>query len=295
MLREVLECLRPTGGDVILDATFGAGGYTRAILDSNNSCGVIAIDRDDGAAPFADDVKKEYGERFNFYNLKFSEVKSVLENNSLDGIVLDLGVSSMQLDNGERGFSFNKKAPLAMTMGRNNLTAFDVVNNYGESQIADIIYNYGNEVKSRIIAKKIAQRRKNRPIENTEELADIARSCFAGKEKKIDNATKTFQALRIFVNDELNELKIMLEYSIDLLRSGGRLAVVSFHSLEDRIVKNFFRENGDGNVKKINKYREESPRAIFRVLTKRPTVVSPGEIGLNHRARSAKLRGGIKC
>ena len=294
MLNEVLNYLKPKNGDVILDGTFGAGGYTRAILESCN-CKVIGTDRDETVLKFVDGVKNDFKDRFEFYNVKFSEIKNVVEENSLDAIVLDLGVSSMQLDNGNRGFSFNKEAPLIMTMGRNNITAYDVVNDYDEKNIADIIYNFGEEVKSRAIAKKIIEYRKNKAIETTTELADIVRSCFPNKYTKIDFATKTFQAIRIFVNDELKELETILNDSIKLLKSGGRLIVVSFHSLEDRIVKDFLNNNGDSKLLKINKYKEVQKETLFKVLTKKPVIVSSVEVDKNRRARSAKLRGAVKC
>lgn len=294
MLNEVLNYLKPKNGDVILDGTFGAGGYTRAILESCN-CKVIGTDRDKTVLKFVDGVKNDFKDRFEFYNVKFSEIKNVVEENSLDAIVLDLGVSSMQLDNGNRGFSFNKEAPLIMTMGRNNITAYDVVNDYDEKNIADIIYNFGEEVKSRAIAKKIIEYRKNKAIETTTELADIVRSCFPNKYTKIDFATKTFQAIRIFVNDELKELETILNDSIKLLKSGGRLIVVSFHSLEDRIVKDFLNNNGDSKLLKINKYKEVQKETLFKVLTKKPVIVSSVEVDKNRRARSAKLRGAVRC
>jgi 16S rRNA (cytosine1402-N4)-methyltransferase len=291
MLKEVLECLQPKNGEYILDGTFGAGGYTKAILDSCD-CNVIGIDRDEHVKRFADEVADSYGNRFRFYNLKFSEVKSVVKKNSLDGIVLDLGVSSMQLDDASRGFSFNKEAPLGMSMGRNGITAHDIVNAYAETKIADIIYKYGEERKSRDIARKIVQ---SRPINTTTELAVAVRECFPKKHGKIDSATKTFQAIRIYVNEELSELDAILNDSIELLKSKGRLAVVSFHSLEDRIVKDFFNKNSDNKTKKINKYKEESEKTIFKILTKRPIIVSQEESYVNRRARSAKLRGAVKC
>ena len=294
MLNEVLNYLKPKNGDVILDGTFGAGGYTRAILESCN-CNVIGTDRDETVLKFVDGVKNDFKDRFEFYNVKFSEIKNVVEENSLDAIVLDLGVSSMQLDNGNRGFSFNKEAPLTMTMGRNNITAYDVVNDYDEKNIADIIYNFGEEVKSRAIAKKIIEYRKNKAIETTTELADIVRSCFPNKYTKIDFATKTFQAIRIFVNDELKELETILNDSVKLLKSGGRLVVVSFHSLEDRIVKDFLNDNGDCKLLKVNKYKEVQKETLFKVLTKKPVIVSSVEVDKNRRARSAKLRGAVRC
>lgn len=294
MLNEVLNYLKPQDDDVILDCTFGAGGYTKAILNKCN-CNVIGIDRDDNVTKFVDEIKKEYKDRFKFYNVKFSEIKNIIKENSLNGLVLDLGVSSMQLDNANRGFSFNKEGSLKMTMGKNDIDAYTVVNEYNEKNIANIIYNFGEEQKSKIIAKNIIKYRKHKKIETTIELANIVRSCFKIKKTKIDNATKTFQALRIFVNDELNELRAILNDSISLLKNGGRIVVVSFHSLEDKIVKEFFNEYGDIKLKKINKYKEEKQKTIFSIMTKKPIVVSEIEIINNKRSRSAKLRGAIKC
>lgn len=294
MLGEVLNYLKPKDGDVILDGTFGAGGYTKKILDSCN-CKVIGIDRDENVKSFVDEVKDKYKERFEFFNIKFSEIKDVVGENSLDAIVLDLGVSSMQLDSAERGFSFNKEAPLRMTMGKNEFDAYTVVNKFKEEDLANIIYKYGEENKSRVIAKKIVTKRRNRYLKTTTELAEIVRSCFNAK-SRIDNATKTFQAIRIFVNNELGELESILFDSIKLLKSGGRLIVVSFHSLEDRIVKDFFNKYGNLKLGKINKYKEELEKnAVFNILTKKPVLVSEVEANSNRRARSAKLRGAIKC
>jgi 16S rRNA (cytosine1402-N4)-methyltransferase len=294
MINEVLDCLGPRDGEIFLDATFGAGGYAKAILDRAD-CSVIASDRDENVLEFADEIKNKYGNRFNFHALKFSEVKNVIGDDSLDGLVLDLGVSSMQLDDADRGFSFSKDSALKMTMGRNDITAFDIINQYGEKNIADIIYNYGEEVKSRVIAKKIVEYRRKKRIETTVELANIVRSCFASKKTNIDNATKTFQALRIFVNDELNELITILNDSIKMLKSGGRIVVVSFHSLEDRIAKDFFNKYGDVKTNKINKYREEEKETTFKVITKKPLIASANEVEINRRSRSAKLRSAIKC
>lgn len=294
MLKEVLEILQPKDGEIILDGTFGAGGYTKAILNTCN-CKVIGTDRDITVKKFADDIKNQYQNRFEFYNLKFSEIKNIINENSLDGIVLDLGISSMQVDNGDRGFSFNKDAPLAMTMGKNDINAYDIINNYAEENIANIIYNYGEEVKSRQIAKKIVDYRKNKPIETTMELAEIVNSCFPKTFKKINNATKTFQAIRIFVNQELIELQTILQDSIKLLKTGGRLVIVSFNSLEDRIIKDFFKDNSELCLKKQNKYKDEEIKTIFKSLTKKPIIVSEDEVKNNVRSRSAKLRGVIKC
>lgn len=298
MINEVIKTLNPKDNETILDGTFGAGGYTKCILNSCN-CNVIGTDRDITVLKFAEDVKKEYGNRFNFINAKFSEISQNIDNNSLDGLVLDLGVSSMQLDNADRGFSFNKDAKLSMAMGRNNITAYDIVNNFSEIDLANIIYEYGEEVKSRIISKAIINYRKTKLIETTLELAEIVKNCFPRKYYKINPATKTFQAIRIYVNDELNELKKILEDSKRLLKQDGRLVIVTFHSLEDRIVKNFFKENS--NLEKINKYRQKCDNTIeeksfaFNLPSKGALIVSEKEAISNPRSRSAKLRWGIKC
>ena len=292
MLKEVLEYLKPKENALILDATFGAGGYTKAILD-NSLSNVYGTDRDINVKVFADNIKEEYKNRFDFFNLKFSEIKESFQDNFFDGIVLDLGVSSMQLDNQERGFSFNKEAPLSMCMGKNKITAFELVNSFRESEIADILYNYGDETKSREIAKRISIHRKHKVIETTTQLADIIRSCFNGR-REIDNATKSFQAIRIYVNDEMNELKTILEDAKSLLKKDGRLVVVTFHSLEDKIVKEFIKANTELSVGKINKYRE-GIILDFKCLTKKAVKVSNEEIKKNIRSRSSKLRGMIKC
>lgn len=295
MINEVLRTLNPMDNNLILDGTFGAGGYSKHILNSCK-CNVIATDRDKNVIKFADEVKNIYGDRFNFLNIKFSEIIDNIEENTLDGIVLDLGVSSMQLDNVERGFSFNKEAKLSMTMGRNSITAYDIVNDFKEQELADIIYKYGEEVKSRVISKAIINYRKNKKIETTTELANIIKSCFPQKYYKINPATKTFQAIRIYVNDELNELKKILEDSKKLLKKGGRLVVVTFHSLEDGIVKDFFKKNS--KMEKINKYSNNTIEELnfsFNLVDKKPLIVTEEETKNNNRARSAKLRWGIRC
>jgi 16S rRNA (cytosine1402-N4)-methyltransferase len=295
MVKEVLDSLDPRDNEVIMDGTFGAGGHSSAILERNSSCRVIGIDRDETVRKFADKIKLEYGNRFTFYNVKFSEIKNVVESNSLNGIILDLGVSSMQLDNTDRGFSFGREGKLLMTMGRNGITAYDVINSFSQEKIASIIYNFGDEVKSRAIAEKIVKYRKLKTIETTTELAALVKSCFA-RRGRIDNATKTFQAIRIFVNDELGELETILKYSIDLLKKNGRIAVITFNSLEDRIVKKFFSASGNMKNRKIDKYGlNESDSYIFDIPRKKPIVASDAEIYRNIRSRSAKLRWAIKC
>ncbi|MDR2526503.1 MAG: 16S rRNA (cytosine(1402)-N(4))-methyltransferase RsmH [Rickettsiales bacterium] len=281
LLNEVLHFLEPQDDKIYLDCTFGAGGYTNAILNSAK-CEVIGIDRDVTTKKFADEIKND---RFTYFNMKFSEIDKL--NKSFDGIALDIGVSSMQVDNAERGFSFKKEAKLDMRMGQNILSAHDIVNITGESNLSDILYRYGDEVRARKIAKEIV---KNRPINTTFELVNIVKKFYPIK-NKIDPSTKTFQAIRIAVNDELNELKKVLELSKILLNPHGRLVVVSFHSLEDKIVKDFMNSLVDKTKNDKYKVKEEK----FKLLTKKPIVPSKEEIDNNIRSRSAKLRAIEKC
>lgn len=273
MLHEVLEYLAPKSGGIYFDGTFGGGGYTRAILESCN-CTVIATDRDSNVIPIADDMKKEFGDRFLFSLSKFSDIAQVLAEHrvqKIDGLVLDVGVSSFQIDNPERGFSFNKCGDLDMRMGLNKRTALEVIKDLKEEQLADIIYEYGEERASRRIARAIKQNCFN--IRTTTDLANIIHSVMS-KNSHQDTATRTFQALRIYVNNELEELEFILKHGVRYLHNGGRIVVVSFHSLEDRVVKRSFL----------------SLHECADILTKKPVVPSENEINLNHRSRSAKLR-----
>lgn len=273
MLHEVLEYLTPKSEGVYFDGTFGGGGYTRAILESCN-CTVIATDRDSNVLPITDDMKKEFGDRFLFSLSKFSDIAEVLAEHriqKIDGLVLDVGVSSFQIDNPERGFSFNKCGDLDMRMGLNKRTALEVIKGLKEKQLADIIYEYGEERASRRIARAIKQNCFN--IHTTIDLANIIHSVMPKNDHQ-DTATRTFQALRIYVNNELEELEFILKHGVRYLHNGGRIVVVSFHSLEDRVVKRSFR----------------SLCECADILTKKPVVPSAGEINLNYRSRSAKLR-----
>lgn len=294
MLNEVLEFLKPQDNELFIDCTFGAGGYTKGILEKAN-CKVIGIDRDSSVNKFVENIQSIFKDRFEFHNIKYSEVLSILNNRKVDGIVLDIGVSSMQIDNTDRGFSFQKDAKLDMRMGNDKISAYDIVNNNTEKELADIIYYYGDEVKSRQIAKKIVEIRKQRPIETTFELANIVREIYNNKKGKIDPATKTFQAIRIAVNNELEELKIILEISKSILKKGGRLVVVSFHSLEDKIVKTFMKQESNSGKKKDKYSTQDTINSCFNLLTKDAVVPTEKEIINNVRARSAKLRAVIKC
>lgn len=277
LLHEVLEMLSPKDDGLYFDGTFGGGGYSSAILDSAN-CNVIACDRDEHVQNIAAGFAEKYGNRFRFFHKKFSEIKQIMSENypnkKLDGLVLDLGVSNFQISDASRGFSFKSCGPLDMSMGLCDTNAFDVIHDCTEKQLADIIYKYGEEHFSRRIAKNIKSELKN--IKTTEDLANIIRkSVRAGG--KIDTATRTFQALRMFVNNELGELEKILADSIELMNSGGKIIVVSFHSLEDRIVKMFFK-----NLASQNK---------CELITKKPITASKDEIFANPKSRSAKLRG----
>ncbi|MDO4162094.1 MAG: 16S rRNA (cytosine(1402)-N(4))-methyltransferase RsmH [Pseudomonadota bacterium] len=292
MLDEVLTALKPQNGELYIDATFGNGGYTRALLEAAD-CKVIALDRDPSVKIRANEFKNMYGERFDFRAGCFGDVADlVLE--PVNGAVFDIGVSSMQIDEPERGFSFSKEGILDMRMSQNGLSAKDIVNTYSEQELADLIYQYGEEHKARQIARRIVESRRSKEIETTTELAEIIYTVVHKKFGEIDPATRTFQALRIAVNDELGELERGLNGAAKRLLKNGRLVVVDFHSLEDRIVKNFFRDNGGKRVR-VSKYAPEliQDEHLFAEVSK---VMMPAkeECLQNPRARSAKLRYAVR-
>lgn len=292
MLQEVLTVLKPQKGEVYVDATFGNGGYTKAILE-NADCKVIALDRDPTVKVRVNEFKNMYGDRFEFRAGQFGDFADLVPE-KINGAVFDIGVSSMQLDEAERGFSFSKEGALDMRMSQDGISAKDIVNSYDEEALADLIYQYGEERKSRQIAKRIAEYRQNKKIETTTELAEIIYSVIHKKFGEIDPATRTFQALRIAVNDELGELSRGLSGAANRLQKNGRLVVVDFHSLEDRIVKNFFKENGGKRIR-VSKYAPElvQDEHLFAEVSK---VIMPTseECEKNPRARSAKLRYAIR-
>ena len=261
MLNEVVVALAPKDGEVYVDGTFGAGGYTRAFLNATD-CTVIAIDRDPNALKIAEEFTQEFGKRFIFVQGCFGDALELVHKagfEKIDGFVLDVGVSSMQIDEASRGFSFRFDGPLDMRMGQEGDSAADLVNEMDEEALANVIYKYGEERLSRRIAKNIVKRRVENKFETTFDLADVVRATVPRKpQDKIDPATRTFQALRIAVNDELGELERGLEAAQCLLKEGGRLAVVSFHSLEDGIVKAFMYERS-GRVANVSKYLPEDP------------------------------------
>lgn len=292
MLQEVLAALNPQKGEVYVDATFGNGGYTRAILEAAN-CKVIALDRDPTVRIRANEIKNMYGERFEFRFGQFGDFADLVPE-KINGAVFDIGVSSMQLDEAERGFSFSKEGTLDMRMSQSGVSAKDIVNTYDEQALADLIYQYGEEKKSRQIAREIAEYRKHKEIETTTELAEIIYKVIHKKFGEIDPATRTFQALRIAVNDELGELSRGLTGAANRLQKNGRLAVVDFHSLEDRIVKTFFKENGGRRVR-VSKYAPElvQDEHLFAEVSK-VIVPTVEECKRNPRARSAKLRFAVR-
>lgn len=295
MLREVLAMLTPKAGGVYVDGTFGAGGYSEAILKAAD-CRVIALDQDASASPRAEELKNQYGKRFEFFHARFSDAAQCLEKagvQKVDGFVLDLGVSSMQLDQPERGFSFRFDGPLDMRMNQSEgQTAADIVNTWAEKDLAHVIYVYGDERHSRRIARAIVGRRHVKPFLTTSDLATLVRTCLPhSKKDTIDPATRTFQALRIAVNDELGELERALDVSEHILNPGGRLVVVTFHSLEDGLVKTYLR-NRAGAAPGGSRHlpRVQTASAIFSILTKKALAPQDDEVAANPRARSAKLR-----
>jgi 16S rRNA (cytosine1402-N4)-methyltransferase len=299
LLDEAIGYLSPRDGEVYVDCTFGSGGYSEAILNKVDAT-VYAFDLDPEVVRFVSKVKERLGrrgERLQFIEGNFAELKAKLSGLLVDGIIADLGVSSMQIDKPERGFSFQKDGPLDMRMSKSGLSAHDVVNNYSEEELSNIIYNYGDETRSRHIAHAIVKTRSIAPITTTLQLADIVRGVFGKqKKKKIDFATKTFQAIRIFVNGEIDNLKKLLVASEQSLKEGGRLVVISFHSLEDGVVKNFMRDKSTLEPA-ASRYRPDSKSdkvQSFRLITKKPITPSELEVETNVRARSAKLRAAVR-
>jgi 16S rRNA (cytosine1402-N4)-methyltransferase len=292
LARAALEHLAPRDGGLYVDGTFGAGGYTAAILAAAKTQ-VIGIDRDRDAVARGAELVDAAGGRLTLVEARFSELEAVLRkfsHQAADGVVLDLGVSSMQLDQAARGFSFRLDGPLDMRMGGEGPSAADVVAHASERDLADIIYTLGEERQSRAIARAIIVARRRAPIETTAALADIVAGVVRARPGAIHPATRTFQALRLFVNDELGELATALSAAERVLKPGGRLVVVSFHSLEDRIVKTFLTERSRAAA--VSRHRPDvtAPASTFVTLTRRPVAPDAAEMARNPRSRSAKLR-----
>ena len=290
--REAVAALNPHAGGVYVDATFGAGGYSRMILETPGTR-VIGIDRDRTAVAGGFDLVERSDGRLTLVEDRFSHLADVCAAQGdalVDGVVMDVGVSTMQIDQSERGFSFRFDGPLDMRMGHDGPTAADVVATASEADLANIIYIFGEERYSRAVAKAIVAARAEAPIATTQELVAIISKVVWAKPGEIHPATRTFQALRIFVNEELDELHIALAAAERVLKPGGRLAVVSFHSLEDRIVKNFMveRSKTGGGSRHVPEISQDRPR--FTLVNKRPIIAGGEEVSANPRARSAKLR-----
>ncbi len=289
LIAPILAKLAPIRG-IWLDGTLGAGGYARALLDAGAGQ-VIGVDRDPLALKMARDWGREYGARLRLVAGNFAELDQHADG-LLDGVVLDLGVSSMQLDQPERGFSFAKDGPLDMRMAQEGPSARDLVNHAEEAALADILYHYGEERASRRIARAIIRAREEAPIETTLQLAEIISACLPRpKPGQSHPATRSFQALRIAVNAEFDALVDGLEAAERALKPGGKLAVVSFHSLEDRIVKRFLSLRA-GQGGRANRYAPETPEDAprFRLIEKRGITANTQELAANPRARSARLR-----
>ena len=290
--RQAVGMLQPRAGGIYVDATFGAGGYSRTILDTAGTR-VIGIDRDRSAVAAGFDLVDRSDGRLTLVEDRFSnlaEICAAQGADAVDGVVMDVGVSSMQLDEAERGFSFRLGGPLDMRMGHAGPTAADVIAKASEADLANIIYIFGEERHSRSLARAIVAARRQAPITTTRALADIVAKVVRSKPGEIHPATRTFQGLRIFVNEELDELHLALSAAERVLKPGGRLVVVSFHSLEDRIVKNFLveRARAGGGSRHLPVIAQAAPS--FHILTKRPVTPDEDEVAANPRARSAKLR-----
>lgn len=289
---QAVAALNVKDGGVYIDGTFGAGGYTRLLLASAD-CKVIGIDRDQSAIARGADLVESAQGRLTLIEDRFSALDEVARGTgveSVDGIVLDVGVSSMQLDEAERGFSFRLDGPLDMRMSRQGPSAADVVAQVAERDLANIIYQLGEERQSRAIARAVVAERGKAAITTTRALADLVARVVRSKPGAIHPATRTFQALRIFVNEELQELCEALAAAERILKPGGRLAVVSFHSLEDRIVKSFLAERSKLAQGSRHQPEARGPEPTFTLLTRKPVIPDVAEIESNPRARSAKLR-----
>jgi 16S rRNA (cytosine1402-N4)-methyltransferase len=296
MLAEVLATLTPQDGATYLDATFGGGGYARAILEAAPGCTVFAIDRDPDAIARGAALAQRFAGRLHLIEGRFGDMLSLLRDRgiaSLNGVVMDLGVSSFQLDQAERGFSFRADGPLDMRMEKSGPSAAELVNSLPERELADIIFRFGEERFARRIARAIVARRTEAPFTTTADLAALVRRAVPRDPSGIDGATRSFQALRIAVNDELGEVERGIAAAMELLAPGGRLVVVAFHSLEDRIVKqSMAAASGRGGASR------HDPAALagrtkpaFHLLTPRAFRPQDAECSANPRARSARLRG----
>ena len=291
LLHETIKYLNLSDTGIYVDATLGMGGYSSEILKHSN-CRLISIDRDPEAISNAHSLKRKFGVRFTVVNDLFSNLEKILKNLNIDkinGIAFDFGVSSPQIDNPNRGFSFRFDSPLDMRMGRNVLSAADFINNNDRKTIENILKNFGEEKKARQISKAIVS---SRPITTTRKLTNVIYSVLGGpKRNQIDPATRTFQAIRIAVNNELEEMQLGLNASLKLLAPKGRITAVSFHSLEDRIVKKFIIQNSSMQSNSNRHFPQTSKnKPKLKIISKKPITPSENEIDANPRSSSAKLR-----
>tara|TARA_B100000965_G_C19587378_1_gene756400 strand:- start:636 stop:1652 length:1017 start_codon:yes stop_codon:yes gene_type:complete len=292
LLNEFIKICKPKNGKNFLDCTFGGGNYSRKIL-SFSGTKVSAIDRDSNALKFAEKVKKKFPKRFKFYNEKFSNIENTFKNEKFDYIIFDLGLSSYQIYDKTRGFSFNSDCKLNMKMGLSQVDAYNVINNFDEKKLKSIIKVFGEEFEARRIVKKIIDKRKKKEIFSALELRQIIESSkIKNHKKKINPSTKTFQALRIFVNKEISELIEGINQATKILKSGGKIFVISFHSIEDKIVKFFFKNfsnSRSGNSRYLPENKNKN-NIFFKNYDNKIIRPSPEEIAKNPNSRSAKLR-----
>lgn len=299
---EVLEWLQPKPGGIYLDGTLGGAGHAKLVLEAAPDIRLIGLDRDPAALAKAETVLKSYGHQVSLHHRTFDQAGEVLQSlgvEALDGMLLDLGVSSHQLDTPERGFSFRHDAPLDMRMNPTvGETAADIVNQWEEQELSKIFFQYGEERYARRIARRIVERRQEEPLTRTGEFAELIRDAVPGgrRPSRIHPATRVFQALRIQVNQELEQVETGVARAIDLLRPGGRLVVISFHSLEDRIVKNLFREQAKGCICPPRlPVCQCNHRPKVKILTRKGVRATEAELEMNVRSRSAVLRAICRC
>ena len=293
LLNELISIISPLYGGTFIDCTFGQGGYSEKILE-NKQNNIIALDRDKDVLSSTSKLQKKYDKRFKFYNLKFSQLDQIkLKNHKIKGIIFDLGYSFNQIKNSQKGLSFSDKGKLNMRMGINDFSANEIISNMDENNLAKVFKVFGDEKYSKKIAKKIVEIRKDKTIK-TEDLVQIIDNVKKYQKTKIHNSTKVFQALRILVNKEISELINGLINSFNLIPTGGIIAVVSFHSIEDRIVKFFFKHYSEQRNSSRYLPETEIPERCFKLINKKPILPSLSEIRQNPPSRSAKLRYGIK-